>query len=212
MPSFHDYLRMFRHSGAARVWRYFRENHLYDLQHGTDTATWKPTKLQGRLPNIENGYPYEATQTSRLRRCLAAARALGYGPDRTFVDLGCGKAKALLVASDAGYGRLVGVEYDPALAVIARSNLVRRGVRGEIVCMDASAFEPGPGPSIVYMFNPFGREIVAKVVERLAGSDVLLIYSNPVHADLLVGWRTMWAFGPATPIGRDAIYAPPAAP
>jgi SAM-dependent methyltransferase len=211
MPSIHDYMRMFRRSGAKRIWQYFRENHLYDLQYGTDTATWKPTNLQGELPNIEHGHWYEATQTSRLRRCLEAAQAVGYGSDCAFVDLGCGKGKALLVAADVGYRRLTGVEYDPSLLAIAKKNLNQRNVSGEVLLMDASHFEPRKERTIIYMFNPFDSKIVGRVVERSASRDVLLIYSNPFHEDLFTGWRLLWRFGSSSPIGRDVLYASPSA-
>lgn len=210
MPGIHDYVRMFRRSGLKRCWRYFRENHLYDLQYGTDTATWKPTHLQGQLPNIEHGYPYEATQTSRLRRCLIAAQSLGYGPGCAFVDLGCGKAKALLVAADVGYRSLTGVEYDPSLVAVARNNLNRRGVSAEILLMDASKFEPKNEPTIIYIFNPFDAEVVRNVLDHSLRQQVLVIYSNPFHEGLFGGWRQLWQHGPASPLGRDAIYASPA--
>src|SRR6516225_8353137 len=44
----------------------------------------------------------------------------------TFVDIGCGKGRALMVASAFPFRRLVGVEISPELCEIARANTARR--------------------------------------------------------------------------------------
>jgi SAM-dependent methyltransferase len=92
----------------------------------------------------------------------------------TFVDLGCGKGKALLLAGDLGFRRVVGLEFSPELAAAARENVARRRGLGpatvEVVTGDAGAYELPPEPLVIYMYNPFDEVIVARVVANVERS------------------------------------------
>jgi hypothetical protein len=51
--------------------------------------------------------------------------------------------------------------------------------------MDATAFDPPREPLVIYSFNPFGKKIMQRFVERLVASlrahprDCYFIYLNP---------------------------------
>jgi 16S rRNA G966 N2-methylase RsmD len=95
----------------------------------------------------------------------------------TFVDLGSGKGRTLLMAASRGFRRAIGVEYIPELHRVAVEN-VRRFVAAhavhrtqlESVCMDARDFDFPPDPLVVYIYNPFPEAVLAGVLERLAAS------------------------------------------
>jgi SAM-dependent methyltransferase len=145
-----------------------------------------------------DGVAYSPTPTGPLRRIL---RALPVGDPAgfTFVDLGCGKGRALLLAAEHGYGRVIGVELDAGLADTARRNIKayenaspgRAGVV-EVVAVDAAAFVPPAGPTVVFLFNPFGEDTLRAVVDRIersAARPVFVAYFNPMHRDALAGFR-----------------------
>ena len=71
-----------------------------------------------------------------------------------FVDLGCGKGRGLLLAKELGFGKIVGVEFSPSLAKIARRN-VTRYKQISVVQGDASKYIFPPEPIVIYMYNPF---------------------------------------------------------
>jgi predicted RNA methylase len=55
----------------------------------------------------------------------------------TFIDLGCGTGRTLLLAADHGYGRVIGVELDPALAADAEHHVRGRSETIAVVTADA---------------------------------------------------------------------------
>jgi SAM-dependent methyltransferase len=111
----------------------------------------------------------------------------------TFVDLGCGKGRALVVAAEFGWRQLVGVEYDPDLAARAQENAEsysRRRLSSpdlsiEIIEGDAASYEPPAGQFLLFMYNPFGEQTVAAVVDRVIQSwssdrrPVVVVYAFP---------------------------------
>ena len=131
---------------------------------------------------------------ARARALAREVRRLGVVPgDCTFVDLGCGKGKALLVAAELGFARVVGVELDPALAAVARENVRRHAPRRraaatpEVLERDAREVEWPAGPFVLFLYNPFGEPILRDVLERLGAAllerprKVHVVYMNPRH-------------------------------
>jgi SAM-dependent methyltransferase len=96
--------------------------------------------------------------------------------DFTFIDLGSGKGRVLLMAADYPFQRIVGVEFMPDLCRAAEKNIAayssdRQQCRDiETVCMDARDFQLPAGPLVVYLFNPFSESTFAHVLENLRHS------------------------------------------
>jgi hypothetical protein len=88
--------------------------------------------------------------------------------DHTFIDIGCGKGRVVLLASQLGFKQTIGVEFSPLIAAVARRNLARfhRGrtalERCSIVTTDATDYELPSGALVIYLFNPFAPELAAK--------------------------------------------------
>ncbi len=90
----------------------------------------------------------------------------------TFIDLGSGKAKSLILAHLAGFQKLVGVEFAPELHRIAVKNEERfrqvyASASFSLVCADAGEYQLPAGPLLIFMFNPFNEVIMARVVDNL---------------------------------------------
>lgn len=108
------------------------------------------------------------------------------------VDLGSGKGRTLLMASDHPFHRITGVELLPALHHIAEQNLAQyhkdsqKCFALESVCADATEFALPLEPLVLYLFNPFGDSGLRKVVANLAQSlktaprPVYVLYHNPL--------------------------------
>jgi SAM-dependent methyltransferase len=113
----------------------------------------------------------------------------------TFVDLGAGMGRVVLLAARRPFRQLIGVEVSPALVEIARENIsgardplrVAHDIR--IVRADAAAYALPRGPLVVYLYNPFHGPVFAAVLERLreAGrsDDVIVLYHTPVDRAVL---------------------------
>jgi SAM-dependent methyltransferase len=119
----------------------------------------------------------------RWRRC----RPLAPIDEYTFIDLGAGMGRAMLLAAAYPFRAVVGVELHPALARIARRNLAtwraagRTPVPMRMFCRDASAFPLPAGPCVVFFFNPFG----APVLRRLLRAWRQTLTARPAHLDIL---------------------------
>lgn len=163
--------------------------HPFDRAAGTDTSG---VVSAAELPDHEaraHAVCYAGSQPSLLRQALATLPELDAC---TFVDLGCGKGRALLVASEFPFRDILGVELSAPLARIARRNAAlvarrfpqRTAVR--VVVADASSFHLPHGDLVLFLYHPFGAELVARVVTgveaalKAAPCTLYVIYYNPV--------------------------------
>jgi SAM-dependent methyltransferase len=142
---------------------------------------------------------YQPTEPAAFHEMIEALQRTP-NPDRTtlnfrdftFVDLGSGKGRTLLMASDYPFRRIVGVELLPSLHQIAQQNLGRykndsqRCFALESICGNATAFPLPDGPLVIYLFNPFPesgmRQLVANLEHTLRAHPrpVYVLYHNPL--------------------------------
>ena len=169
-----------RRAAADRAW---------DAHHDVDTAGLIPLQaLDIPSKNRDVGVRYEASSPHGFRALMEAIEIPVGG--LTFVDLGAGKGRALLLASELPFRRIVGVEFAPALAQVARQNVARyrsnrqRCRSFEIVCADAVEYELPDEPCLVYVYNAFEAPIMPAVLANLRRSydrrprRLLLVFGN----------------------------------
>ena len=77
-----------------------------------------------------------------------------------------GTGRAILAASRFAFRKIVGVEYSEQLNQVAREN-VSRFPAGEmqcreiaIVCHDAASFPLPERPPILFLYSPFGKQVM----------------------------------------------------
>lgn len=96
--------------------------------------------------------------------------------DFTFIDLGSGKGRVLLMASDYPFREIIGVEFSPELRAIADENIRNYHSSNQACksihtyCMDFTLFDFPPGPLFVFLYNPSSEGITTKLAENLARS------------------------------------------
>jgi Histone methylation protein DOT1 len=195
-----DWMESVRRYGALHVAAYLfdvvrvhraERAERFDARFGTDTAAvaypWNlPSIGRERTPEI---HPYEATPAWLIREIL---RSLPLQPDRfAFVDMGSGKGRALLVASEWPFAKIVGVELSKELDQIAEDNIKQyrpAALRGEafsLMCMNAVDYTFGPEPLVLFLFNPFGEDSVSRILANLKSSliaaprQAFVVYINP---------------------------------
>ena len=159
-------------------------NNRFDAELGTETGGTVPLfRLTIDSPNIRYGRHYTPTPWQSVRNALDAIHEDTTG--FTFVDLGCGKGRVLLLAAHYGFKTVIGVEFAHELVEIARSNC-QHLENVEVFVEDAAGFRFPEGRLVVYMFNPFGPPVLQAVIRNLATHrDIAyVIYYNPKHAEL----------------------------
>jgi SAM-dependent methyltransferase len=152
--------------------------HPFDLEFGTRTSGLIAGRhLRSGHPNDRHNTAYYGVAPSvlqglvvRWRRIRPAAPINEY----TFVDLGAGMGRAVLLASEYPFRAVVGVELNPTLARIARRNAALWRAAGRalapmrILCRDAVEFRFPEGPCVAFLFNPFSAPVMRRLLGALA--------------------------------------------
>jgi len=200
MSKLHLLLGSIRKRGLGKTLAYVFYEYYFDLRYGVETATIVDL---AELPVIgqsrEHGSPYQAANYLALRRAFSKLRDhIGQvDPSKTFLDFGCGKGRAMMVAMEYGFRHLVGVEFADALIQVCEKNLkhyaMKTGMGSRVdwllVHEDAAQYAIPPDAAFIFFYNPFDCEIIDRVIENIAMSlsmwprDVLVIYVNPVCRD-----------------------------
>ena len=114
----------------------------------------------------------------------------------TFIDFGSGKGRALVLAADHGFARVVGVELFASLCDEARDNIERyrrksgdMRSRIDVACMDATRYALPDGDLVCYFYNPFDEVVMQLVLAGIQAGvaakprRLVIGYANPVcHA------------------------------
>ena len=87
-----------------------------------------------------------------------------------FIDYGCGKGRAMIMAAVNGFKNVQGIDLSEKLISIARTNISQckqLNLDADFIfhCENAETFVLPPAISLVYLFNPFGESVMKKVVE-----------------------------------------------
>jgi SAM-dependent methyltransferase len=168
----------------------------FDRQFGVDTSgAVSLSALDIDDESWEHGHSYEPTDPKYFRDVI---RGLPIAYDKfTFIDLGSGKGRALLLAAEFPFRRILGAEISQRLHEIAERNIRNyrnpavRCVAVESICADASNFRLPDGPVVLYMFNPFQEKIMLRVLSNIRISllarprEMYVIYRTPLLDALL---------------------------
>lgn len=162
----------------------------FDFDHNVDT-TWATITLRTRFRELLSGGQYQPSEPElfHLMMDVLPFPVKGF----TFVDLGSGKGRTLLMASDYPFARIIGVELLAELNRIATNNIAayfspqQRCFNIQSLSLDARGFRFPPEPMLLYLFNPFPETVLREVLDNLRASlgsaprDLYLLYHNLVH-------------------------------
>lgn len=175
-----DILRKYRQSVANHSGVAVRDE--FDLQHGIETSVRAhPTDLEIASPNWIHASPYFPTPSSFLTEAIAGLD-ISFG-DFTFIDLGSGKGRVLLMASEFPFRRIIGIEFSPELHAVAEANIASyRGTQKcknvSSLCMDFTEFQFPDEPLFLFLYNPASKFLTQMLVQNLMQS--LAQRSRPV--------------------------------
>lgn len=174
----------------------------FDQQHGVDTAgTVAVEELAAGAELKKGAHRYEPASPDFVNFLIDRLN-LDKPGEHLFIDVGAGKGRVMLLAAMAGFRRVVGLEFDTRLACIANKNVELFGSRNPeveftVVEGDATAFAFPAVPTVLFLNNPFGAQLVTKLLDSLdhahdnARANVTIVYMHSVHADLICA-RDQW--------------------
>ena len=199
----------------------------FDLEFGV--ATGAEDAPVGERKAVEGGV-YGPVDTAKFTLLLrhggsghaasieAALRRRPYD----FYDFGCGRGRALMLASEYPFGRIRGVEYDRALLESARSNLAlwlapgspaAKHIRCRDIAVeweDAAAWAfPQQAPAVFFINEPVGEPALGRIAARIRAS--LAAAPRPAFVVYLGGrYRHLWEsegdFDVIYTRGDDRVY------
>lgn len=185
-------LYSFRHRGLMRTcalgYREWRKEH----ELGIRTFGMEHAQVCG-IQTVEQygGHFYQPSSSVLFNRAVAA---LPFSPrGKVLLDVGSGKGRAMVLAAEAGFSKVIGIEYAPGLVDAAHVNIERvkgrfPGTGFELHDGDAIAFGLPKGVDVAYLFNPFDADMLKRWIETIIGqaeSPLHIIYMHPFFADVL---------------------------
>jgi SAM-dependent methyltransferase len=154
--------------------------HHFDVILGVRTSGLIPGRyLKSGHPNDRYATAYFGVAPSvyleMMTRWLRSRPAAPF-EETTFVDIGAGMGRAMLMAALQPFRAVIGVELNPTLVRLARRNMTRwRKVANprapmRLVCGDASDFVFPDGPCVAFLFNPFGATVMRRLLKGMGRS------------------------------------------
>ena len=160
----------------------------YDWEHRVNTTSGT-VGWRARLVGLFHS-PYQPTEPALFREMMASL-PIEFN-EFSFVDLGSGKGRTLLMASEYPFRRIVGVELIAELHRAAEQNIrdyrspTQCCVQIESMLADAREFELPTEPLVLYLFNPLPERAFSEVLLRVEKSlervprAVWIVYQNPL--------------------------------
>jgi len=183
--------------GKLRMYPIQVRGRRFDARNGVNTAgrvDLGALDVKGR--SAAHGNHYEAVDPKLFRKILRALK-IKYD-DFVFVDFGSGMGRAILLAAEFPFRKVIGVEFSARLHAVAEGNIRRHAGRArkcadvESVCIDAVEYTAPEAPAVFFLYNPFKEAVLRSVLANIRESlkqhprEVWLIYVNP-ELDHLVG-------------------------
>lgn len=151
----------------------------YEKKFGIHTSAIKKSKSK-------EFFHYQGAGYTVLFRIFSEIYSLTQSCD--FIDIGCGKGRAVFVAEYCGYSHLAGIELDAGLLTEAEENSKRYPFKrntSSITFLYANALDYiyANKPTVYFLFNPFNESVLEKVLDRISeqsSSETWFIYMNPL--------------------------------
>jgi SAM-dependent methyltransferase len=189
------FLSSVRRRGLMTTLDLVASEYAFDARFGTSThGVLEAEQLGMPAAGVDHrGLVYHAINPRIFSHSMAmipgsAQRGLREG---SFVDFGCGKGRALILAAQHGFSKVVGVECSPLLHGQCIGNLRRARERGRFASQfeahlgDAAGFPVPDDSTVWFWFNPFDEPVARRVAGNMIDSllrrprNAYLVYANP---------------------------------
>jgi SAM-dependent methyltransferase len=196
-------IRSMKKRGLINTLRYVTHELIFDWANNTDTkpelANYDPVNDR---PETLVG-PYLGANPYIVKQCIAKCSQLGLEICKaSFLDIGAGKGRVMLLAALYGFKKVIGVELDANLCLVARRNLeINKGrikyCNYDVCNEDAANYVFPENLNVVFMYNTFGTQLMREVLKKLTAKPnshaqsmrhepLYIIYLNPIYAKVFV--------------------------
>ena len=185
--------------------------HPFDIAHQVQTSGLVLGQhLATGQPNYKHTTAYYGIAPSVLEQLIAIWRnttLVAPPEDYSFLDIGAGMGRGLLIASRIPFREVTGIELHPTLCEIAQKNIRTWESAGlsrcpmKILCQDITEFQFPKNQTVAYLFNPFREPVLKAMLRKMEAQ----FATRPGHLDLLYAndecvevldknprWRQLW--------------------
>ncbi|WP_301920798.1 class I SAM-dependent methyltransferase [Ferruginibacter sp.] len=124
-------------------------------------------------------------------------RQLSFATKKHFLDIGCGKGRAMCVAAYYGYKNITGIDFSKQFCENATNNLKHTqrkfpAINYHVTTVDAMNYEIPATVDCIFLFNPFDVVIMSAVVYNILESakmyprEIIVAYANPLYEELFL--------------------------
>lgn len=165
---------------------FFEKSHKFNLSGNINSEDL----ISSHITKV-NAYAYQPVFIATLRKVFREANKLGCNFEN-FIDIGSGKGKACLYASEKGlFKHVIGVEFSMELVDIANQNKENIKVGNiEFLHSDASNYILPDTSNLIFLFNPFDETILEKFIvnntSHFQRHHSVIAYANDVHHGTLI--------------------------
>ena len=146
-------------------------------------------KLEAKGIDISHATIYMPASYDLLEATFAEIKQYNLS---NFLDIGCGKGRAMCVAAHHGFKQVTGIDFSKELCSNAKENLEITkknfpSLSYKVINNDAFYYEIPADVDCIFLFNPFDEIIMHGVIENIDTSlqefprDLYIIYLNPLH-------------------------------
>jgi SAM-dependent methyltransferase len=194
-----NYIQYFFYVGINWGWRVASVIILQEIKgekkyHINTTGADELKGLKRMGIDISHATIYMPVSYSLLEKTLAQ---ICPGDKKHFVDIGCGRGRALCIAAHFGFDTLTGIDFSNEFCEQARKNLSNTkqqipAINFAVINEDAADWKIPADADCIFLFNPFDELLMKKVLKNIIqstaenGRSVNVIYANPLYKNLFV--------------------------
>jgi 16S rRNA G966 N2-methylase RsmD len=201
MGKFELIIRSIKRRGLTSTLCYLYHEFIFDIVNRTNTKSELANYELTASPEAHFLAPHQGASPWIVKQCFKKLSRYGLDISKaSFLDIGSGKGRVMLLAAFIGFQRVTGIELDSELCRIAQRNFELN--RNKLRCVsyaifneDAMQYALPETLDVVFMFNPFGTSVMERVLQNLIMKckifnniapcqPLYIVYVNPVYADV----------------------------
>jgi len=153
--------------------RHFYLDSNFDKRYGTDTSgviSIKDLTIVSKNTELANWY---APAPEKIFHQIMKDIPISFG-EFVFIDFGSGKGRVLLMASEYGFKKIIGVEFAKELHNIATTNVgiykssTKKSTDIETICQDATIFPIPNEKLVIFFYSPFKGKVLEQVLTNIS--------------------------------------------
>tara|TARA_B110000483_G_C17915703_1_gene434832 strand:- start:8 stop:649 length:642 start_codon:yes stop_codon:yes gene_type:complete len=184
------YNQIIKKRGLKSLFHELIDNYFFDLFYNVET------QFRDGVTNKFNNH-YAPTYYSLIKE---AFNVIENKNKLNFIDVGCGKGKVLLVASDFGFKKIIGIDLSKKLLHICKQNIYKykqlkyKKKLIKLINIEATKYKI-TNENVFYFFDPFSGPVLNTFLKNILLSfkknkrKIYIIFANPPKQNKLLNLK-----------------------